>query len=899
MADAIEKTPIPTTPPATAKASKDAERGIAAIIAACDAGGLTSKYAKCALLGIIGVESKWVPVEENHNYSYKNLVSKPRVSEAEAQQYSGGKLSKKEFFGWFYGTRNGKAPAVGQYYGRGFIQLTWKENYLALGKLTGYDLVNQPELMVGTSDAAMEVCAKVAVEFIKMRIKTWNADQWTPGFIFKALSAVNPGDPVGSKSHSLKLFYYEYFLGAKAADDPTDKDSASTTVNKTQAQIDAASPSKRQAYKEDRSGNFDKVGFTDPEGKYPLRDYMNEPDTNRLARGIIDGTNINFKDSVRKTNIPTANGGYYDQPQAAYGAVYPYNKVIESESGHMMEFDDSPGAERVNIFHRKGTYFEVDPNGSQTNYIVGDNFTIVERNNNVYIIGTCNVTCSGPMNILVQGDANLEVKGQADCTFHNDVNMGVALDFNLAVGGDYNVKVEGNHNVEVGKTINTRSIGTMSLESTDTLKLKTAGSMSLEGGDSKTAAEVLMKLSSDINIETSGDYNIKASNVTIDASEVVTINGATKVDLNPDGFTPLASLGSSKVPVDFAGNPKDGYTKENVLVDTVLTPAGEYNPNTLPQDVIDSTLNKTPLTIDQLLNFGGEAPDVYALQYAAPIQTKTNLAAASSNSSHRLVVPVAEAAYNQPFGNLVPPARHTDGVYKYETEEDWNSVPGQKTKKAMVTTSDYEHNGGVPGAPQESFSASGGVSTKVSIPDTKLNEINSMSDFPANYKISEHFTLGMLVHQQGHSLQNTTLPDGVYTKQKLVANLCALAENILEPIYKELGNCKQQGGGVWQITSGLRNEKTGSDHNKGCAVDIQLVTRNIHEQYDLCKKLEKILPYHKILFEYRNKGTSNWIHISFVSTGRMGLCSTMIDDKIVDSNGKVTHGSTGIHKFYT
>jgi predicted chitinase len=927
MADPIESTPIPDTPPSGSGATKDAMRGIAAIKAACDAGGLTSKYAKCSLLGIIGVESKWVPVEEIHKYSYKNLKSKPRVSEEDAIKYSydkGAGVSKQEFFGWFYGTRNGKAPAAGQYYGRGFVQLTWKENYAALGKLTGYDLVNDPSLMVGTTDQAMEVCAKVAVEFIKMRIPDWKSEQWKPGFIFKAMHAVNPGDPTGSSSHQLKLSYYEYFLGGKAAPAPSDKDAANTTVNKSKSEINSAPPAKREAYTEDRTSNFSDYGFCDPEGKYPLRDYMNEPDTNRLARGIIDGTHIKFKDSTRKLNIPTANGGYYDQPQSAYNTVYPYNKVMESESGHVLEFDDSPDGERVNLYHRKGTFIEIDPNGTQVNYIVGDGFWITERNGNIFINGTANLTVSGPMNILCQGDANLEVKGQVDAVFHNDANIGVAMDLNVAVGGDYNVLVEGNYNIEVGKTMNTRTIGTMSLESTDALKLKTAKSMSLEGGDTQSTAETLMKMSSAIRYETSDAFEIKAKSFKVEVEETAEIKSKTtqidtseKLILNASGnleakgqqiqlnsgesytpITPIDNLGEPKKPVDFAGNEIDGREKENVLVDTVLNPAGEYNPNTLPKNVIDSVLGDIPLSSDALSTFGGSTPNVYDLKYSGPVENKTSLAAANSASSHRLVVPKPEAAYNQPFKNLTPPARHTDAVYKYEEESDWLTASGQKAKKEMTSTSDYEHNGGVPSEPSESYSGTGGSSSVSNVPSDKLNEINNSEEFPANFKLSDNFTLGMLVHQQGHILQNTTLPDGQYTKQKLVANLSALAINILEPIYKELGPCKQQGSGIWQITSGLRNEKTGSDHNKGCAVDIQLTTRDINQQYDLCKKLEKLLPYHKILFEYRNNGTSNWIHISYVSEGRMKLCSTMIDDKIVDSKGSITHGSTGINLFY-
>ena len=935
MADPIESIPIPNTPPSGSGATAAAMAGIAAIKSECDAAGFTSKYAKCAILAIAGTESKWLySAEEGMNYSKKTLLSGmfAGVTEEEANQwYDAGKrgIPRVEFFGWLYGTNKGLSPAEGNYYGRGFVQLTFKAAYKKIGDKLGADLVANPNLVIQSP----EFGAKVAIEFFKWKIPSWQKDQWSPGFFQQAMTATG-----GAKSGwPEKTRYYEYFLGGKASAPPNDKDAANTTLNKTAAEIASASPVKKEAYKEDRSANFDKVGFTDPEGKYPLRDYMNEPDTNRLARGIIEGTHVNFKDSTRKTKIPVANTeGTYDQPQSAYNTVYPYNKVMETESGHVMEFDDSPDGERINLYHRKGTFIEIDPNGTQVNYIVGDSFYIVERNGNIFINGTANLTVSGPMNILVQGDTNLEVCGQVDAVFHNTVNMGVAQDLNVAVGGDYNILVEGNYNVEVGKTSNQRVIGTMSLESTDQLKLKTAGNMSLEGGDTASTAETLLKMSSSIRYETERAFEVKAKTLKFDIAEQLEMIGGTvnfqsvsgnfgiksafdiksvcasgdfgvtgaTVNLNPpvsitiDDISILDQLGVPQKPVDFAGKEIKGRSEENVLVNTILTPAGTYNPNTLNQNVIDSVINGVELPSSLLGQFGGKAPNVYDTKYNGPIERKTNLSAANSASKYRLVVPTLDSSHQPGAENLMPPPRHTESSLKYETEEDWLSASGQKARKNMIGTSDYQHNGGVPGAPSETYAASGGSSATANVPADKLNEINNSIDFPANFKLSDNFTLGMLVHQQGHTLKDTVLPDGQYSKQKLVANLSALAINILEPIYKTLGPCKQQGGNVWQITSGLRNETSGSDHNKGCAVDIQLTSRNINEQYELCKKLEKMLPYHKLLFEYRNKGTSNWIHISYSSTGRMGLCSTMIDDKIVDASGTVTHGSTGINKFY-
>lgn len=932
MADAIEKTPIPPNPPAGSGAKPESVAGIAAIIAACEEGGFKSKYAKCAMLGIAGVESKWLHTSaEDHVYSAARIrVVWPKITQEDAKLWNNKpeKYSKQEFFGFIYGTKRTGNPADGQYYGRGYIQLTLRDNYKEIGRRLGADLLNQPDLIHQSS----EFGAKAVVEYFKMNISDWDNLQWQPNFFEVALSKVG-GHKGGWPT---KRKYYEYFLGGKSAPAPTNKDAVSSAPTRTQVEINALPASRREAYTEDRSGNFSKTGFCDPEGKYPLRDFMNEPDTNRLARGNIEDTHVKFKDATRAKNIPLANGGSYDQPESAYNTIYPYNKVMESESGHVLEFDDSPEGERINLYHRKGTFIEIDPNGSQVNYIVGDGYYITESNGNIFIKGTCNLTVSGPMNILCQGDANLEVCGQVDAVFHNNVNMGVAQDLNVAVGGDYNVLVEGNYNVEVGKTSNHRAIGTMSLESTDALNLKTAKSLSLEGGDTASTAETLMKMSSSFKLETAADFQIKANTFTLDIATATniktgtfktqTLTGdielksasdinmlgidnlnatATRIDFNPDtpvsitSISPLSLLGAPKVPVDFKGDAISGREKEQVLVDTVLTPMGAYNPNTLPKPVVDSVLNKTPLSADLLSLFGGSQPDIYDPKYSAPLERKTSLSTAGVTGNHTLVVPPADSAHQQGGPNLVPPARHTDGVFKFETEDDWTTAAGQKARVGMVGTSDYENNGNEAGTSGDSSPATGGSGAGTQLSAEKLAEINNMTDFPTSYKLSDNFTLGMLTSAQGKVLKNTTLPDGVYSKQQLVANLSALCINILEKVYAEIGPSRQQDpNGIWNINSGLRNETGGSFHNKGEACDIQLSSRDITEHYELAVKLEKILPYNQVILEYRNKGNSVWIHLSYSMKGSMKLCTTYIDDKNVNSSGKPASGSNGLLTFY-
>ena len=66
-------------------------------------------------------------------------------------------------------------------------------------------------------------------------------------------------------------------------------------------------------------------GFNDPNGKYPL--YVDESDVNKLARGT--------------PTITIDSDGTIRPPEASYKAEYPYNHVTETESGHVIEVDDT------------------------------------------------------------------------------------------------------------------------------------------------------------------------------------------------------------------------------------------------------------------------------------------------------------------------------------------------------------------------------------------------------------------------------------------------------------------------------------------------------------------------------------------------------------------------------
>ena len=75
------------------------------------------------------------------------------------------------------------------------------------------------------------------------------------------------------------------------------------------------------------------------------------------------------------------------QPPSAYAAVYPYNHVYESESGHLIEMDDTPGKERLHWYHRSGTFTEFHPKGIRVDKTNAHRYNIVSGNQETIIGG--------------------------------------------------------------------------------------------------------------------------------------------------------------------------------------------------------------------------------------------------------------------------------------------------------------------------------------------------------------------------------------------------------------------------------------------------------------------------------------------------------------------------------
>ena len=156
---------------------------------------------------------------------------------------------------------------------------------------------------------------------------------------------------------------------------------------------------------------------------YPL--YTGKSDISKLAG--TDAKNLHKgRDIVKKDGVLFLSGK--EEIKSPAKPVYPYNKVLQTESGHVLEVDDTPSVERIAIEHRSGTFQEIHPDGSQVTRVVNDNYTIICKDEEVHI--------GGKVNIKVLGDANIQAGGNVDIKGSNVKVNASTGDLNLESGGN-------------------------------------------------------------------------------------------------------------------------------------------------------------------------------------------------------------------------------------------------------------------------------------------------------------------------------------------------------------------------------------------------------------------------------------------------------------------------------
>lgn len=160
-----------------------------------------------------------------------------------------------------------------------------------------------------------------------------------------------------------------------------------------------------------------KNGFTDPNKQFPSSDFLNEPSISRLTRNEnIDKTYV----KQRNDHLTSWNGG--QEPQSAYNAVYPYNRVIQTEGGIIIELDSTPDNKRINAWHPSGSYKEITNDGSNTEKNIGNKIEINQKDKTVIVKSNFYQEINGEVNIKTN-TITLNVNGDISITASGNVTV--------------------------------------------------------------------------------------------------------------------------------------------------------------------------------------------------------------------------------------------------------------------------------------------------------------------------------------------------------------------------------------------------------------------------------------------------------------------------------------------
>ena len=133
-------------------------------------------------------------------------------------------------------------------------------------------------------------------------------------------------------------------------------------------------------------------------GSFPFAVDDNNHSLSRHARGV---------GPVKKDYIEELG-----EKKTEYAAKYPHNKTITTSSGHVLELDDTPKAERIHVYHKSGAYVEIFPDGSIVTKSMKDSVSITMNDHSISVVkGDLQIVANeGKIQINADGDIDIASK---------------------------------------------------------------------------------------------------------------------------------------------------------------------------------------------------------------------------------------------------------------------------------------------------------------------------------------------------------------------------------------------------------------------------------------------------------------------------------------------------------
>ena len=610
-------------------------------------------------------------------------------------------------------------------------------------------------------------------------------------------------------------------------------------------------------------------GFSDPNSFYPRR--VNEPDTNRLAANDLRNQHPVVQRKKETVDDLTS------EPKSTYGAQYPFNHVKETESGHIKEFDDTPGKERIHEYHRAGTFYEIHPDGSKVTKIVGDDYEIVHKNKKVRVRGN--------VEVFVDGDTNLYVRGNMDAQVDENLKFNVGKNIDFHAG--QNIRMFANQSIEqtAQTTFSQVSVGKMLMQTDDDMSLVTAKNMNTSilgdydmviDGDYNLAIDgtYTTQITGNTNFVTEGTYTLAATGATV-FDTAATLNVGAGGAINIDGSTvDLNTNGRSAVTI----TPHVPRVTPKAAV-VGIAPAMSY------ADTGDlNTGIKTYTQQEALLDTGDFATEITAPKQAEVLEPKAFVALGDDDDFHadddvELSEDELKAAVTS---GKIAPSSFSD--YSFNALEGkftlQNATRGVTALPRIPLDDGGDHTTSDNAYISEPEAGSGSASKEAT--DATLYDAAGDFNGGINYRLplSKHYNIGQL--SKYSVVAKTEIPAGGQhglKQQEIIDNLKTLATHVLDPIKDQYPNVI--------VTNAFRPAKGSSQHERGLAADLQFTGAAKSDYIDIATWIRENVPHDQLILEFKNTGSGlPWIHISCKDSGNRNQIFTMWNHRRYGDIGK-------------
>lgn len=180
------------------------------------------------------------------------------------------------------------------------------------------------------------------------------------------------------------------------------------------------------------------VGFNSPDGIFPLNDRLNEEDINRLSRveKLDDTIHQKINDSLSE-NSDKAEVTIKEPNSKNQNSKYPDNSVLETKSGHVIEIDETPGNERIRIYHKSGTYEEISFEGDRVQKNVKDVYILTESNLKELVQKEVQRYIGSNLTEHIKGNVKLKVDGNLEWDIGGNIKITSGGTQTNTNGGNY------------------------------------------------------------------------------------------------------------------------------------------------------------------------------------------------------------------------------------------------------------------------------------------------------------------------------------------------------------------------------------------------------------------------------------------------------------------------------